>query len=478
MTKYNLIIAFLALSLSANAQNTYTNDFQQFRENMMKDYDGFRKTVMEDYDKYLEGVWKEYEKFTEHKRDKTPKPKVIPVFKPTDTPSKPVVVEPIITPNSEPKPALKPIAPSVPSPPSAPQVPSAPTLPSTPTPLPKMVTVDFYSNDIKMPAIESDIAKAWKALKVSNLKDIIPTIKTVLSTLGMSDWGNVMLIEKYIESLFPQCDVDQHRIATQFILSNLGYDVRLATNDNQIVLLIPFDEKIYDMPYLKIAEKTYYIYPDNKGRLMSCNLPEGDTGRKIGTIFSGNINIGEEYKSFILSGAGIQVKGKVNTAIMPLLNSYVSLGISDIARCNVDKTLRNDIVEQVREQVKELNEVQAANKILQFVQYAFDYATDEEQFGREKYFFMEENLFYPKNDCEDRAVFFAYLIREVLHLPVHLVHYPGHECTAVAYSSPLSNGTSYTYKGKTYYISDPTYVGANIGMCMPEYLSVKPEIEE
>lgn len=489
MNKIHIITVLFTLSLNVNAQNTYMDDFQQFRQNMQKDYDSFRNSIMEDYDKYLDGVWKEYEKFTGHKRDKTPKPKVIPVFKLTDTTPKPVVVEPIITPKSEPEPAPKPIAPHIPSAPFAPKIPSVPTLPSTPTPLPKMVTVDFYSNDIKMPAIENDIvipsvnnrrdiAKAWKALKVSNLKDIIPTIKTVLSTLGMSDWGNVMLIEKYIESLFPQCDVDQHRIATQFILSNLGYDVRLATNDNQIVLLIPFDEKIYDMPYLKIAEKTYYIYPDNKGRLMSCNLPEGDTGRKIGTIFSGNINIGEEYKSFILSGAGIQVKGKVNTAIMPLLNSYVSLGISDIARCNMDKTLRNDIVEQVREQVKELNELQAANKILQFVQYAFDYATDEEQFGREKYFFMEENLFYPKNDCEDRAVFFAYLIREVLHLPVHLVHYPGHECTAVAYSSPLNNSTSYTYKGKTYYISDPTYVGANIGMCMPEYLSIKPEIEE
>ena len=493
MNRKCLFIVFLSFSLSANAQNTYMDDFLQFRQNMQKDYDDFRNSIMEDYDKYLDSVWKEYEKFTGYKRDETPKPKVVPVFKPTDTPPKPVVVEPVVAPKSEPipqpEPKPRPIAPSVPSTPSAPQVPSAPTLPSTPTPLPKMVTVDFYSNDIKMPAIEndivippvnsrSDIAKAWKELKVSSLKNNIPTIKTMLRTLGMSDWGNAMLIEKYVESLFPQCDVDQQRIATQFLLSNLGYDVRLATNDNQIVLLIPFDEKIYDMPYLKIAEKTYYIYPDNNGQLMSCSLPEGDTGRKMGTIFSGNINIGIDYRSFTLSGAGIQVKGKVNTAIMPLLNSYVSLGISDIAKCNVDKSLRNSIVEQVREQVKGLNELQAANKILQFVQYAFDYATDEEQFGREKYFFMEENLFYPKNDCEDRSVFFAYLIREVLHLPVHLVHYPGHECTAVAYSSPLSNGTTYTYKGKTYYISDPTYVGANIGMCMPEYLSVKPEIEE
>jgi hypothetical protein len=176
MNKIHIITVLFALSLSANAQNTYMDDFQQFRQNMQKDYDGFRNSIMEDYDKYLDGVWKEYEKFTRHKRDKTPKPKIVPVFKPTDTPSKPVVVKPVVTPKSEPKPKPepKPIVPSVPSTPSVPQVPSMPTLPSTPTPLPKMVTVDFYSNNIKMPAIEndivippvnsrSDIAKAWKA---------------------------------------------------------------------------------------------------------------------------------------------------------------------------------------------------------------------------------------------------------------------------------------------------------------------------
>ena len=32
--------------------------------------------------------------------------------------------------------------------------------------------------------------------------------------------------------------------------------------------------------------------------------------------------------------------------------------------------------------------------------------------------------------------------------------------------------------GKRYTICDPTYIGADIGMCMPKYISVQPEIEE
>lgn len=495
MKRCNFVIVFLALFWNLKAQNTSMSDFQQFRQGMLKDYEGFRNSIMENYDKYLDGIWKEYDKFAGHKRDNTPKPKVTPVFKPEDPPMEPVAIEPVTPPKEEPKPGQKPDVPSVPTTPSVlqvpsvPQIPNTPTVPSAPTPLPKMVSVNFYGTYIKMPAIEGecnipevnsrqDIGRAWRAIKDSKLNGNLHSIRTILGTLGMSDWGNAMLIEKYSEALFPQCDVDQQRIVTQYILSNLGYDVRLATNDNQIVLLIPFAEKVYEMTYLNIAGNNYYIYPNNNGRLMTYELPEGDTGKKMGTRFGGNINIGTQFRNFSLSGAGIQVHGRVNTSIMPILDKYVSLGISDVARSNVDKRLRNSIVEQVREQVKDLNELQAANKILQFVQYAFDYATDEDQFGREKYFFMEESLYYPKNDCEDRAVFFAYLVREILHLPVHLIHYPGHECTAVAYSYPLRNSTSYTYKGKTYYISDPTYVGASIGMCMPDYIGVRPEIEE
>ena len=33
------------------------------------------------------------------------------------------------------------------------------------------------------------------------------------------------------------------------------------------------------------------------------------------------------------------------------------------------------------------------------------------------------------------------------------------------------------YKGAYYSISDPTYVGAMTGMCMPDYLHEKPVIE-
>ena len=135
------------------------------------------------------------------------------------------------------------------------------------------------------------------------------------------------------------------------------------------------------------------------------------------------------------------------------------------------------MVEQIRTQVAGLDEQDAANRILRFIQKGFPYATDDEQFKREKYFYFEETLYYPLCDCEDRAIFYAYLVHEILGLDVHLIQFPGHECTAVAFNQPVANGTSYEYKGKTYYICDPTYIGARIGRCMPSYAKESPQIE-
>lgn len=64
--------------------------------------------------------------------------------------------------------------------------------------------------------------------------------------------------------------------------------------------------------------------------------------------------------------------------------------------------------------------------------------TRKDQFGREKYFFAEETLFYPLSDCEDRAIFFAILIRNLLGLDVIGLDYPGHIATAVHFSNDVS----------------------------------------
>lgn len=115
------------------------------------------------------------------------------------------------------------------------------------------------------------------------------------------------------------------------------------------------------------------------------------------------------------------------------------------------------------------------DELLAFTQKAFDYKTDYEQFGKERYFFAEECLFYPYSDCEDRSVLFAKLIKRYLDMPSIGLIFPGHVALAVHF--PYNNeGSFIMYKGQRYLVCDPTFVNAKSGILAPGYEYDKAEI--
>ena len=108
----------------------------------------------------------------------------------------------------------------------------------------------------------------------------------------------------------------------------------------------------------------------------------------------------------------------------------------------------------------------AANMLLNYVQTGLKYEYDDNVWGRDRAFFAEETLYYPYCDCEDRAILYSRLIRDLLNLNVVLVYYPGHICAAVNFTDGV-HGDYLSLDGKTYTITDPTYIGAPVGATMP-----------
>ena len=113
-----------------------------------------------------------------------------------------------------------------------------------------------------------------------------------------------------------------------------------------------------------------------------------------------------------------------------------------------------------------MSQEDAANLLINFVQTAFRYMTDDEQWGYERPFFPEETLYYPYSDCEDRSILYARLVRELLGLDVVFLHYPGHLATAVCFEEDVQ-GDHIVLDDKKYIVCDPTYINATIGMQMP-----------
>ena len=133
------------------------------------------------------------------------------------------------------------------------------------------------------------------------------------------------------------------------------------------------------------------------------------------------------------------------------------------------------LLTQLKPVVEGQSETEAVNRLLRFVQTAFEYKTDDDQFRQENYLFPLETLHYPYSDCEDRAALFAWLTESLLGLDVVIADFPGHIATAVKFSQPVQ-GDSWKMNGKRYTIADPTYVNANAGMTMPQYRGKAPKL--
>lgn len=141
----------------------------------------------------------------------------------------------------------------------------------------------------------------------------------------------------------------------------------------------------------------------------------------------------------------------------------------------MNKEIDADLMAQLKSQVGAADKHKAAGMLLDFVQKGFEYATDDEQFGYEKPFFVEELFYYPKCDCEDRSILYRHLVKSLLGLDVVLLDYPNHIATAVRFGDDIP-GDYVNVGGVKYTVCDPTYIGAGIGKAMPQFRNTAAKV--
>lgn len=477
------ILLLLALCCAAPASAQTDEDvgtrMDSYRKGVLAGFAEFRKGVLDDYDKFLDGVWKAYSSFVGEDRDPRPKPNAAPVAPPVPTPTAPVAQTPNVP---EPEPAKQPVAEPTPVPPPAPMVPAVDTK-----------TFSFYGITTKVPCVDysaisqasnSDFAETWRTLKTLKIeRSVLPALQQTATACRLNDWFFYELVETYAASVLGEATPAARIALMHYLMVHLGIDARVARTDNQPLLLLPMQQMVYARTYVTLRNAKYYVFTDrlsgakdigNSG-LYTCDIPSDvNAGRRVDLLIRG-LHMPDNPKSFHISYGGVQLSGKVNATVMEMLRHYPQMPVPDYARSTIDAGLRQSLVAQIKSQLSAYHGLEAANRLLHFVQSGFEYATDDEQHGYEKPYFVEETLYYPKCDCEDRAVFFAFLAKEALGIDNCLIHFPGHECTAIV--MPGATGDGFQMKGRHYLITDPCYIGANVGACMPNYQSTPPDVE-
>lgn len=471
---WGIIFAAGFSTLAASAQEQ-KKSFEEFRKGILNDFSGFRKTILDNYADFLNGEWHEYESLNGEKRDRAPKPKSVPSVTPLRPKSKDPAPEkkesPVVTPPETP--AVKPRQPHN-----------------------EQDEFSFYGLPMQLPQIDFDIhyrlaspadyASQWKDLDKSGVASrLLPQVKKVVKETGLNDYLTYKLLESYIDAKFPQADASSRMSVIHYLLANLGYDARIAVTGSGVpLLLLPFKQTIYARNYMMMPDGKYYVFTPQgydfskmQGeRIRTCTLPaDAAKGEKFDLVL-GELKIPSKPRKFDYSYGPVHISGEVNENLMPILYHYPQMPIGDYARSDVDPALRKSIVSQVRDQIGSMDGDQGVGALLAFMHNVFEYATDEDFHGFEKPYFVEETLYYPKNDCEDRAIFYTYLLWNALDREAQLISFPGHEAATVRLKNPVE-GTSYNYEGKIYFISDPTFIGSTTGMVMPIYKSTPPNVD-
>lgn len=361
---------------------------------------------------------------------------------------------------------------------------------------PQGYTFDFYGMEAFIPEIDFSIAESmtspdqagahWK--KMADQDGGLETARQLFGLaqqLGLNGYLTFRLVESYADQKFKDSDPGARMSAVHFLLTNMGYDVRLCRLGDRFTVMMPFDQKVvYSSMSQSIDGRKYTIlYPEGyqppmgqSMSLLTCKLPAGSLGKTSDLRLTG-LNLPMKGKSFTLSNGKMKIEGEVNENIRQLLHRYPQMPTGDFASSWVDEDLRGQIVSQVKDQLAGKTQREAVNTLMGLCHDGFNYSTDQEFHGFEKPYFFEENLIYDKNDCEDRAIFFSYLLWNALGLPCQLIQYPGHESATVAVNEDIA-GYFYDTDGTKYYSADPTYIGSTVGMVMKAFRNAAPTVDK
>lgn len=335
---------------------------------------------------------------------------------------------------------------------------------------------------------DNDVFQAWREYQKRDVTPAISSLQALSEQMGLNDWFVFQLVRDYVDGLLCDASPTDRVLLEHLLLVKMGYDVRLARTERQLLLLVPFDQEVYEHSFIRIGNKDYYLFfdalkadLDERSVVYPCDPSRKDVGkgRVLSLLFTDKaLKVSsDENKLCDYDDGIIHVACSIDAAVIRMLRSYPLMNLQCYATSVVLPQFHDEILGQLTPQLADMSQCDAADALLHFVQYVFGYEEDIDQYGEEKINFVEESFYYDYNDCEDRSILYAFLIQSLLGLDVQFVHYPGHECTAVRFTDCNPRGNGYYY-GKDYYlICDPSYVGGTIGRCMPRYRAMQPTVK-
>lgn len=294
----------------------------------------------------------------------------------------------------------------------------------------------------------------------------------------LNDWGFVAMLMAVAPKLYP--DRNEQVLFTWYALIRNGFMAKVGYNrKKQVCLLLPVTEKVFSKSFI-VEGIPYYFFDmelDSGQQVLDSlfiyerNHP--DNLNPFSFVLKQIPQLGNENVVKMLGNG--KVKHKINKDLIDFYDHYPSCELKVFFSCPLSETVLRQLDGYFNCVLINKNDDEKVAYLLSFIQKGIQYQTDQEQFGRERYLFAEETLYYPAADCEDRAVLLGKLIRHYTSLKTIGLFYTDHVSLAVNLGN-IQNGKCFNYNNMRFYSCDPTFLGSQCGQIMPKYKNIEPEI--
>jgi hypothetical protein len=478
-----LVVACTTAFLVLAQQNKKTDiqkmqdEFEKYKNEERESFKNYRDEENRKFADYMRKEWEAFRAFQGIPIPKSPDPVTPPVKKdpevePENHPVPQGKLVPVPEPNKQPLPA-EPI-------PVTPEKENSSVLNFTFFDIPCSVA---WNDNLKFNISSLDgnsLAGVWSTLSGKAYNDFLSGCISLRAQLSLCDWAYVEMLRSITANIFGSPSANEAVFLQMYVLSQTGYKVRIAQVDNsKLVLMVNTDYDMYSRMYLDLNGEKYFLVDSEAKEMHVLNGGFKNEQPVSLRIDKEQFAVKEEKtqpKAFAsVEYPSVKVKTEVNKKLINFYNLYPHCDWKVYAHTPISETVKNNLYPVLKTAIVGKSKSEAANILINFVQTAFEYKTDEEQFGYERPFFPDEVFYYPYCDCEDRAILFSTLVRDLLNLDVVLLHYPNHLATALRFDEEVK-GDYVMVGGKRYLVCDPTYIGAPIGNAMPQLKNVPADV--
>ena len=339
-----------------------------------------------------------------------------------------------------------------------------------------------------------NVADALENLsKQRTLDNLLIDCLSIKKERKLCDWGYVQLLTIICEQFCGE-GTNESALMIGWLLNQSGYKFRFTMNYSDELskyehLYVFFGSKhmIYGLRFFSDDDCDYYLlnrtYEEYGCTLCQAKFPN----EQPLSLYIASPQVFDEAATEIRTISSkkypdLQLNVKPNKNMMAFYDSYPRSYINNpyniylmYADAPFSPEVESQIYPMLRKKLEGLSDYEKVSRILDLLQTGLKYGLDNEVWGVEdRIFFPEETISYPLCDCEDHAILFTRLVRDLVGLECCLVLHPQvHMAAAVHFNEELPNVLNLidSNTGKKYTYCEPTYSwSVPIGVKYPQEL--------